>query len=243
MRCVVFNFFRKPKIEFYPIIPQLIETHPPENGRKNIKNIFKNIKPTKINEDLDYSSELSIKNCPAVIDYYKYGYVVKLWQDIRIKTSADGEYYEWNSATNTNVFLSEHFKENTNFNREVFHFPKDMYSPYFPRKNTLKYLLQIPTRWCIKLPKDYGALFLPVWYDNEDRFTVIPGLLSAGTVEEINVIIQWNKLGTEEILKAGTPLVKIVPFKIEKDNVIVRQVTKQDAFTFRKFNLLTGNHF
>lgn len=68
-------------------------------------------------------------------------------------------------------------------------------------------------------------------------------MLTSGTVEEINVILQWNKLGTEEVLKAGTPLVKIVPFKLEKDNTIIRQMTEKDAYLFRKFNLLKGNHF
>ena len=237
------NLFRKPKVEFYPIIPQLIDTHPPDNGKKDIIDIFKKIRPTKVNPDLDYSTKASIKNCPAVVEYYKYGYVIRLWQDIVVKTSPDGQEYTWKSATNTNVFLSKHLEQNTNFNKEVLHFPKDMYSPWFPRENTLKYLLQIPTRWCIKLPEGYGALFLPVWYDNEDRFTVIPGLLTSGTVEEINVILQWNKLGTEEVLKAGTPLVKIIPFKLEKDNAIIRQMTEKDAYLFRKFNLLKGNHF
>jgi hypothetical protein len=237
------NLFNKPKVEFYPIIPQLIDTFPPDNGKKDVANFFKKIKPVKYHPDKDYSTELSIKNCPAVVEYYKYGYVIRLWQDIVIRTTPDGESYEWNSATNTNVFLSKHFEQNTNFSKEVFHFPKDMYSPWFPRKDTLKYILQIPTRWCIKLPKGYAAMFLPVWYDNEDRFTVIPGMLTSGTVEEVNVFIQWNKLGTEEVIKAGTPLVKIVPFKIEKDNVEIRQITEQDAYTFRKFNLLKGNHF
>jgi hypothetical protein len=239
----MFNFFRKPKIEFYPIIPQLLDVYPPDSGKRDITSIFKKIKPVKTNTMLDHSTELSIKNCPAVVEYYKYGHVVRLWQDVVITTSPDGEDFTWKSATTTNEFLSKHFDKSANFNQEVLHFPKDMYSPYFPRENTLKYILQIPTRWCIKLPKDYGALFLPVWYDNEDRFTVVPGLLPAGTVEEVNVVIQWNKCGTTEVIKAGTPLVKIIPFKMEKNNTIVRQITEEDALNFRKFNLLKGNHF
>lgn len=239
----MFNFFRKPKIEFYPIIPQLMDTHPPDNGMKDLTSIFKKFKPVRINPELQHSTKVTAKNCPAVIEYCKYGYVFRAWQDIKITTSADGENYNWQTPTNTNVFLSEHWRENTNFEKEVFHFLKDTSYPYFHKEGSLKYLLQIPTRWCIKLPKDYGALFLPVWYDNEQRFSIVPGLLPAETVEEINIVIQWHKLGTEEIIKAGTPLVRIIPFKMEKDNVIIRQATKQDAYTFRKFNLLKGNHW
>jgi hypothetical protein len=239
----MFNFFKKPKIEFYPIIPQLLETHPPDNGMKELATIFKKLLPVRIDPELSYSSKVSAKNCPAVIEYCKHGYVFRAWQDILIKTSADGESYEWSTPTNTNVFLSKHFEQNTNFNREVLHFLKDSAYPHFYKQGSLKYLLQIPTRWCIKLPKDYGALFLPVWYDNEQRFSVVPGLLPSGTVEEINVVIQWHKLGCEEIIKAGTPLVRIIPFKMEKDNAIIRDVTAQDAYLFRKYNLLKGNHW
>lgn len=220
-----------------------METHPPDSGKKDLAAIFKKLIPTRTNPDLHYSSKVSAKNCPAVIEYCKYGYVFRAWQDILIKTTDDGESYEWSTPTNTNVFLSEHFQQNTNFNREVSHFLKDSAYPYFYKQGSLKYLLQIPTRWCIKLPKDYGALFLPVWYDNEQRFSVVPGLLPADTTEEINVVIQWHKLGCEEIIKAGTPLVRIIPFKMEKDNVILRQATQRDAYVFRKFNLLKGNHW
>lgn len=239
----MFSIFKKPKIEFYPVIPELLETFPPDNGKKDIANIFKNIKPSKLNPELSYTSEVNLKNCPAIIEYFKYGYVVRLWQDIHIHASEDGEYYAWKTATNTEKYASEYLKQSAYFNNEISHFPKEMYSPYFYKDNTLKYILQIPTRWCIKLPKNYGALFLPVWYDNEDRFTVVPGLLPAGTDQQINVAIQWNKLGTEEVLKAGTPIVKIIPFKMEKNNVTIRQITGQDASLFKKFSLLKNNHF
>ena len=239
----MFKFFKKPKIEFYPLIPQLAEMYPPESGKKDLISLLKNIVPVKKNKNISFSSNTSIKNCPGIIEYIKHGYVIKAWQDIIINTTADGENFQWKSATRTNNYITNQISEDNYFNNEVISFYKDYYHPYFGKPNTLKHVIQIPTRWFVKLPKDYAALFLPVWYDKEDRFTVIPGLLPAGSAEDLNVFLQWNKLGTEEIIKAGTPLLKVIPFKYENFDVVIRQMNSEDIYKFKKKSLISTNQF
>lgn len=240
----IFDFFdKKPKIEFYPIIPSLMETCPPDNGKKDMVNIFKKIKPVKVNKDNPHSSETDIRKCPGIVEYFKAGYIIRTWQDLIIKTDQDGENYNWVSATTTNSFKDTRFNSGDTFDQEILHFDKQFFYEYFPRKGTLKHPLKFFSRWCIKLPKDYGAMMLPVWYDNEERFSVIPGILPAGTVEEINPILYWHELGKETLIKANTPLVKIVPFKMENFDLVVREMSDRDIATHNKFSMLKAKHF
>lgn len=231
----VVNFIKdifKPSITFYSKVPFLLEANLPTEVKKefseNIKKTLPSIGKYQINT-------ISVKKCPGVIEYAKSGYIIRAWQNIAITTDSDGESYKWEAEN-----LS-HFHNGDRINKIIDHFPPDMYFDAFPRKNTLRTILKINTPWHIKVPKGYKILFVPVWYDNEERFTAVPGILDPELNDHIKVIIYWHSLGKTEVIKTGTPLVRLIPFKSEKWNTYLEEasddiIKESDAKIIRNYN-------
>ena len=70
--------------------------------------------------------------------------------------------------------------------------------------HTLKTLVKIQSPWKVVIPKDYYLLITSVPYNDEDVFTVAPGLLQGENF--LNVQMFWHKLNKKHIIKEGTPL-------------------------------------
>ena len=74
--------------------------------------------------------------------------------------------------------------------------------------------------WTIKTPPGYSCLFLPPMNNSDDRFSIIPGIVDTDTFPyEINfpIIINGDKYPIlETVIKIGTPIVQVIPFKREK---------------------------
>lgn len=241
----MFNFFKKKKkIEFYTSMPELLEASSvlPGPAREDLISIMKKSK----NYSVKTSSlkEVNIKNCPGIIQYMKNGYVVRAWQDILIESTSDGESFFYETPTSRKVSrISDLPRDILEGEPEIANFEEEVFFDYFPRKNTLKQVLKINTPWYVKLPPGYGALVLPVWYDNEERFSTIPGILETDYLEKLNIQVYWHALGTQEIIKAGTPLAKIIPIKLDSWDLEVRAMNKYDYKKLSVFGTIYRSSF
>jgi len=192
-----------------------------------------------------------IRQCPGIVQYLQRGYIIKSWQDINIETDESGDTFTWESSTSRYEILNNHqYETSPHLNEksispeveiELTSFPQSQFFDFFPRKNTLKCVIKINTPWFVKLPKGYGALILPVFHDNEERFTTIPGILLTDYLEKINIQLYWHNLGRENasVIKAGTPLAKIIPIKLEDWDLEVR---KMNLFDMKKLNVFRVAH-
>jgi len=252
----MFRFPRKNnKIEFYTAFNTLLEIEDvlPSTGASILKNVMKKVKvavdsrPT--NDKSLRSKGGDIRQCPGIVQYMQRGYIIKAWQDIYIKANESGDDFTWEAATSRYEILTSHqYEKSSHVNsdvisaqveKEVSHFPQNNFFDFFPRKNTLKCVIKINTPWFVKLPKGYGALILPVFYDNEERFTTIPGILLTDYIEKLNVQLYWHNLGSENssVIKAGTPLAKIIPIKLEDWDIEVRKMNLNDNKKVNVFRL------
>ena len=229
----MFSFFKKPKVQFYTNNPMALEFYPPMPSGKFMSQSLKNI---KINH------HLNIKKCPGIIDYGRLGYVITSWQDIRINADEDGNYVAWEMPLNVNDYVVKDQFDGMKLS-EISFFEKEIFYNHFPRKNTVKGILKINTPWMIKVPKNYRAMLLPVWYDNEERFSVIPGILDNEISNVVAVQIYWHELGKEEIIKAGTPLVKIILIEKEEVEMEFRLSTKKERFNYHKMLFSKHNFY
>ena len=252
----MFRFPRKNnKIEFYTAFNTLLEIEDvlPSTGASILKNIMKKVKVAVDSRPTNDKSLRSrggdIRQCPGIVQYMQRGYIIKAWQDIHIKTDESGDTFTWEASTSRYEILTNHqYEKNSNVDpevistqveKEVSHFPQSQFFDFFPRKNTLKQVLKINVPWFAKLPKGYGALILPVFYDNEERFTTIPGILLTDYLEKLNIQLYWHNLGPENssVIKAGTPLAKIIPIKLEDWDVEVRKMNLNDNKKVNVFRL------
>jgi len=252
----MFRFPRKNnKIEFYTAFNTLLEIEDvlPSTGASILKNVMKKVKVAVDSRPTNDKSLRSmggdIRQCPGIVQYMQRGYIIKAWQDIHIKTDESGDTFTWEASTSRYEILTNHqYEKNSNVDpevistqveKEVSHFPQSQFFDFFPRKNTLKQVLKINVPWFAKLPKGYGALILPVFYDNEERFTTIPGILLTDYLEKLNIQLYWHNLGPENssVIKAGTPLAKIIPIKLEDWDVEVRKMNLNDNKKVNVFRL------
>jgi hypothetical protein len=223
----------KPKVEFYTMIPPLTEDLEPRSGRADMISTLKRVKVPNF-------KETSIKNCPGIIQYGMQGFVLRAWQDILVEATADGVAARWETP-----LLMEHVVDprvtqpSLRAAEEVVFMKQNAFYDHFPRDNTLKMVMKINTPWFVKLPRGYSALILPVWYDNEQRFETIPGILDTDYFEKINVQLYWRALGRTEIIQAGTPLCKILPIQLEDWDSEIRCINATDL---RKYDLYSVHH-
>lgn len=237
---LVFNYVKdfienlfKPKIIFYSKVPFLTVANTPIETKKEFSEIIKKVMPVfgKYN-----THSQSIKKCPGIIEYGKAGYILRAWQDIAITTCSSGDTFEWEMDDLNYFFNGDKIGKDV-----ITWFPQELYFNHFPRKNTLKPTLKINTPWYVSLPKGYKLLYAPVWYDNEERFTVVPGILDPDLNDNLKVIIYWHSLGKTEVIKAGTPLVRLIPIKIEKWKAYVKEasddiIKKSDSKIIKHYN-------
>jgi hypothetical protein len=240
----MFNFFKKKnKIEFYTSMPELLSANNvlPGPAREDLIAIMKKSKNTQIKTSS--LKEVNIKNCPGIIQYMKNGYVIRAWQDIMIEADSSGEKYFWECPVSKKISKVSDLPRDLYEEAELGGFDQDIFYDYFPRKNTLKSVLKVNTPWYVKLPRGYGALILPVWYDNEERFTTIPGILETDYLEKLNIQLYWHALGKQEIIEAGTPLAKVIPIKLDSWEYSCRAMNREDYNKLSKFQTIYRSTF
>jgi hypothetical protein len=147
----------------------------------------------------------TMKSCPGINDMLEMGYIIPLWTDIIV-------FYDCFAGT-LDLKCSDE--------RTEFHFHKDQQFDKCPVHKTVspyRMVLNLHSPWLIKLPKGYSSYMChPYWTETDELFSVMPGVVDNDSFYTLNLIIRWNKLGKgEALIKAGTPIAQIFPFKREK---------------------------
>ena len=151
----------------------------------------------KVSSYLDGTRKRTAKACIPMRDYMSSGYLLVTQGDIIINVDeggADFSYYQTNYAmpeTHNNVQL-----------------------PLSTNGKANKYI-KLGNDWHIATPKGYSCLFYQPEMFFEDRFHVLPGIVDTDVYDNS---VQFPSILLKEgdfIIKAGTPLVCVFPFKRE----------------------------
>ncbi len=103
--------------------------------------------------------------------------------------------------------------------------------------------MNLHSPWRLKVPEGYSTyIFHPYWLETDEYFTILPGIVDNDTFHTLNLILKWNKLGKGEyLLKKGTPLAQVFPFKRENFSLSIsneerkKPITKQEDTIFNSF--------
>lgn len=139
--------------------------------------------------------DLTIKGCPGIGDYLGLGYVIPMWADLLIKATDEGFAWELSDKTEVGRFVPRQWE-------------------LFPRHGGHEYALKIEMPWRLHTPRGWSVLALPPWYQRETRWSVLPGVVDSDRLATINFIALWHGPKEQpELIRAGTPLVHVVPFR------------------------------
>jgi hypothetical protein len=185
---------------------------------------------------------MTVKGCMPFLDTLTTGYLLKVPQDIFIDHNVLNQKQEPDSFSSFALKGFEYqFKAkgiNLNTGGEL-HTQKQIEGSPFLEKNKNFPIYKIMNPWVIKTPKGYSCLFLPPLNNNDDRFSIIPGIVDTDTYNlEINFpfVINGDKYPQlNTVIKTGTPYVQIIPFKRESWKMITKKITQKKILNDKLF--------
>jgi hypothetical protein len=107
----------------------------------------------------------------------------------------------------------------------------------------IPFIVKINTPWNIIAPKGVKFLMMPITYPDSHEFENAIGILDPGISCEINFQLWWNVKDGETLLKAGTPMVHLIPLSPELYDVVCRDMTEHDKTWINKQKYLQNFSF
>lgn len=223
-------------IEFYSTIPGVEEVCPIIEAKDFSPKWVAKAKAEYI-EKLKQGDQrfYHIFQCPGIFDLFKTGYIVPMWHDIIIQTNKNKEAFNWIVPTADLPELTEIPLVGTHHHSLTEVLPTRPYS--------IKPIVKINTPWRVIAPRGVKFLTIPIAYPDSFEFDQSIGILDPGVNSEINAQLYWNLLDGEYTIKAGTPLMHLIPLSDEKFNFVCRAITNKDKGWLSKLKYLENFTF
>lgn len=199
--------FRKPKVEFFSLIPEVARLAPivPANSfRPNwLVEATKEYSDLKRHDNFGKKEVQHTAMCPGIFNLVKHGWIMTTWQDLIITTNGDKQTFKWSSAMDQSQLNGGKVA-----GESIGWHPKEQLADYQGGwEDSLNCVLKIQTPWRCVVPKGYYLLENSVPYSDDTRFTTLPGFYSREYgVAQMNIQLKWHVLDGETLVKAGTPI-------------------------------------
>lgn len=219
------RFKKNPKVEFFTNVNSLPEVVPIVPGGKMMPTWWKQTPGTIPNTDPRLNTGTA-KVCPAFPEFYSSGYIVPLWCDVFF----DYNHGEPRARTSAPDLFSVGF-----------HSPQQFlnYAPSSVRQSVVA-VLKLVCPWYVRTSPGYSVLQLPVFYEFDPRITTLMGSIRSDSHHEINQQVMVHERESF-VLERGTPIAMYIPYKRDKFQLSVKEVTEEFRKAMQKsqLNLLT----
>ena len=214
------------KIEFFSTVPGLEDAYPVLPMKEYKAEWMNAARQSYIEVNKERNDKFThVYQCPGIFDLYKQGFVVRMWHDVIIKTDKTRKGFGMITPSN----------ELENPGKSLVDLHKDELSGFIPtRPHSLPNVLKFNTPWNVIAPKGVKFLVLPIAYPDSHEFESAIGILDPSISTEINFQVWWNVLDGEYLLKAGTPMVHLIPFREETFELENRAMTDTDKAWIEK---------
>lgn len=196
-----------PKIEFIPKFTSLASVFPqPVPANKILPNWWKmQAGYTDDNQEIkDGSMGLTIKKCQAIFDTMTMGYYLLSPIDLYIDATGD----------TIKVEIPKEFAQDY-YNIIAVH-PKQQLEQYPFRPHLHDSLIRFHPMWLIKTPPGYSCLFTRPMHANNGGLEAIPGVIDTDSYISDGYLSFSVEKGYKGIIKQGTPIIQVTPFKREE---------------------------
>lgn len=208
------------EIYVYPSDERLIENAPYINNAKSLPSWFRNIPKVPG----------SIRSCTGTLDYLQLGATIPLWTNAKFTPNFSSPWV-WEVVMDDmpykNPFLNEPFRyESTGecpmtSKREI---PNGAYP-------------KLVNPWLCRTAPGWSCLVLPILFEPNNKYQVVPSIVHTDFYHSLNVVLNIYTDQPFEI-KAGTPMVQLVPFKRNSDfgKLIIGEEHHHRLLATRGFN-------
>lgn len=173
----------------------------------------------------------TVKKCPSFTDIYKEGYILvapfDIWLSVKIVN--DKEITEWRTP-------HEELKLDI-------HDVKQMVN-YLPKESNVKQVFKLIYPFKCITPKGYSIRQMPLFYHYNNDWHVPYGVINTDKHHEINLQVCYTSKEEEVLIKKGTPLAHIIPFKrSSKINMKYKKYNKKLHAKTLSSNFFIFRHF
>lgn len=192
------------EIRITPLDNRLNEMPPYKNSVETQRPWFKRI----------HKGEGSLRRCAGINDYFSTGITIPAWTNYKFRPGIEGE---WETRADNFGFQVEN-----NDISVIQGFPYEstgecpvtsMRSSEFSHAGFPK----IVNPWKIETAPGWSVLFLPVLWEPNPNYTVMPAIVHTDFYHTANIVLNITS-DKEFSIKYGTPLAHLVPFE-RKNNV------------------------
>lgn len=195
-------------IKFYPFSAESMElAEKPQPAAKFLPEWYKRQPALVDNDGMRYGHpSTTVKKCMPIFDSMTAGYIMTAPCDIYVDAT-DPEKLTWSipaalSHMKSDMFASHDFLQYSEY-------------PIDPSRHH-KTLLRIYPFWAVGTPKGYSTLFIqPLHADQDSPLTALSGIVDTDTFLSEGHLSFLVKKGFKDVIKQGTPLIQIIPFKRE----------------------------
>ena len=215
---------KKPLIQFVSTVEglDLLEDVAPKPAKSYVPDWFKNMP----------NHQGSVKQCPALPDFFSQGFVIPMWMDSDLVF--DSETSQWGTGS------SPLFQDWTaHGNQQLL----DYANAKSATKQNAKFVFKAICPWKIITPPGYSVMQLPLYYDFNSDFSVLPGIIDTDIHHEINQQVLFVSNEKKITIKRGDPLAVYIHFKRTKYEMQTRAADEKDIKKFKSGDLFLSSVF
>ena len=209
------------KIEFFTEIEGLPEIVPVQHGPKSMPGWWKQT-PAGVPQSDPRIEAGTVKVCPAFPEFYSAGYVLPAWCDFIV------DFNDGNPRARTSA--PDLFKLSFHTAGQFLNF-----APQSARAS-ITTVLKLDSPWFVRTNPGYSVLQLPMFYEFDPRFTVMPGSIRSDVHHHINQQILVHTRDSF-IVERGTPLAMYIPFRRERFDFSASEATHEQMHSVKKSGL------
>jgi hypothetical protein len=200
-----------PSIEGLCSIPEIL----PQSSQKFFPSWWKELPVLKSKNSINDSFPGNVKTCPSFPDYLSQGVIIPMWTDTIISFDKNKV---WRWKTSNEIFQWE------------IHYPHQFLdsTSYSYMNKKAKFIFKAICPWHIITPPGYSVYQLPLFYHQQDDYSVLPGIIDTDIHHIINQQVVYHTDKFEIFIKRGTPFVQYIPFKRTNFKIDVHEPTKDE---------------
>ncbi len=200
-----------PSIEGMCSIPEIL----PRPSHKFFPSWWKELPVLKSKISIDESIPGNVKTCPSFPDYLSQGIIIPMWTDTILSFDKNIG-WQWKTPDET-------------FKWEI-HYPHQFLNStsYSYMNKKAKFVFKAICPWHIVTPPGYSVYQLPLFYHQQDDYSVLPGIVNTDFHHIINQQVLYHTDNYEVFIKRGTPFVQYIPFKRNNFKIDVHEATEYE---------------
>lgn len=208
-------------INFFATEEQIAAFPHPRPAKKMLPEYFANMKP----QSSPHPKSGTVKRCVPFLEAAGSGFIIPMWGDCWITARDNNLTIEFNENLPMKTSLSPHGMEQISGHplskRPYGNIPVKWHNP-----------------WGIETSKGWSSLITSPLNHLETKFKILDGIVDTDTYyNQINFPFIWTGGDGEFFIRAGTPLVQVIPFKRED---VKHSVVVGDAKKIRETNAKLG---